>query len=213
LDKNEKQIMVVDRATLFADQYFQGFSPADVLNYEQLILDHYFYDQRGKVETMPQLKQPIAYVLIVNKITKQIFAYQRSSKDGHYDEKRLAGKWSWGIGGHIDKIDLNEDNPIMASLNRELQEEVEISQYDPPQILGYINDDTTEVGQVHFGLLYLVWTESRNIRPRDSEIAWGGFLTYAELEEINQSNEVAVESWSQISLEPLQEALGLRNRE
>jgi predicted NUDIX family phosphoesterase len=213
VEKFETKIMVVDRATLFSDQYFQGFSPAAVLDYEQIILDNYFYDRRGKVETMPQFKQPIAYILIVNKTTRQVFAYQRSSKEGQYNEKRLAGKWSWGIGGHIDKIDLDNENPILASLQRELEEEVEISSYDPPKILGYINDDTTEVGQVHFGLLYLITTDSKSVRPRDGEIAWGGFLSVPELQEIGNSNEAAVESWSLISLTPLIEALGIKDIE
>jgi predicted NUDIX family phosphoesterase len=211
VDKFEKKIMVVDRATLFADQYFQGFSPADVLDYEQVILDNYFYEKRGQVETMPQYKQPIAYVVIVHKTTGQVFAYQRSSKEAHYNEKRLAGKWSWGIGGHIDRIDEESANPIAASLLRELSEEVEIADYDPPRIIGYINDDTTEVGAVHFGLLYLVMTDSKQVRPRDAEIAWGGFLSLRELQEIAESNEAAVETWSMISITPLKEALGIKD--
>ena len=209
MDKSKVKIMVVDRAALFADQYFQGFSPAEGMDYHQIILDHYFYEERGKVETMSQYKQPIAYVLIVNKSTQQVFAYQRSSKEAHYGEKRLAGKWSWGIGGHIDKIDLKNGNPILASLQRELAEEVEIADYDEPTIIGYINDDTTEVGQVHFGLLFLVTTECKIVRPRDQEIAWGGFLSIPELQAIAEASEAAVESWALISLPPLIERIGL----
>lgn len=208
MNKFDVKIMVVDRATLFADQYFQGFSPAGEMNYEQIILDHYFYEKRGKVETMPQFKQPISYVLIINKQSKRIFAYQRSQTEAHYNEKRLAGKWSWGIGGHIDQIDIENGNPLLASLKRELSEEVVIDAYDPPQILGYINDDHTEVGSVHFGILYLVYTDCKTVRPRDQEIAWGGFLSIEELQEISESSEAAVETWSLISLAPLKKALG-----
>ena len=201
--------MVVDRATLFADVYFQGFSPAEELDYESIIQDNYFYDARGKVETMPQYKQPIAYAIIVRKDTKEIFAYQRSSVDGQYEEKRLRGKWSWGIGGHIDKVDLDNGDPIAASLAREMEEEVEITGYDPPQILGYINDDTTEVGEVHFGLLYLIMTDCKTVQPRDGEIAWGGFLPASQLDEICSNGESSVESWSEISITPLKKALGI----
>jgi predicted NUDIX family phosphoesterase len=200
--------MVVDRSTLFADQYFQGFAAAAEHDYQSLIQDHYFYDLRDKVETMPQYKQPIAYAIIVHKESHEVFAYQRSNKEGHYNETRLRGKWSWGIGGHIDKIDIENGDPIQASLKRELSEEVEIKSYDDPVILGYINDDETEVGTVHFGLLYLIMTSDRGVRPADAEIAWGGFMPISQLEEILQNGEAAVESWSEIGLAPLKAALG-----
>lgn len=209
MSSSDRQIMVVDRATLFADLYFQGFSPAAEMNYEQIIKDNFYYDLRDKVETMPQLKQPIAYAMIVNKETNQVFAYQRAQKEGQYEEKRLRGKWSWGIGGHIDKIDLKDESPIAASLLRELSEEVVLPEFDPPEILGYINDDLTEVGQVHFGLLYIIRTSCRNVQPRNSEISWGGFMEIAQLEDILASDETPVESWSEIGLYPLKEALGL----
>ena len=208
---SERKIMVVDRSTLFADQYFQGFAPARAHDYQTLIQDHYFYDLRDKVETMPQYKQPIAYAIIVHKESHQVFAYQRATKDGHYNETRLRGKWSWGIGGHIDKIDVENADPIRASLLRELGEEIAIKDYEEPIILGYINDDETEVGQVHFGLLYLIMTSDRGVHPADDEIAWGGFMPIIQLEEILQSD-ASVESWSEIGLAPLKEALSAKEK-
>lgn len=203
----DRTIMVVDRATLFADLYFQGYSPAEEMDFEQIVMDNYFYDLRDKVETMPQLKQPIAYAIIVNKETRKVFAYQRSQKEGQYAEKRLRGKWSWGIGGHIDKSDLAAGDPIRTSLLREIEEEIVLPEFDPPEILGYINDDTTEVGQVHFGLLYLIWTSCKNIQPRVGEISWGGFLSLEELQEICVNEETPVETWSEIALTPLRQVL------
>jgi len=199
--------MVVDRATLFAKGYFQGFAPAGYLDYYHIILDNYYYESRDLVETKPALKQPIAYCVILNKDNSRVFAYQRSTKDGHYEEKRLRGKWSWGIGGHIDKIDLEGKDPITTSMLREIQEETTITTYDDPEVLGYINDDISEVGQVHFGLLFLIKTHENNIKPRDKEIAWGGFLELAELEDIYSANEASVETWSGISLISIRELL------
>ncbi|HOT98740.1 MAG TPA: NUDIX domain-containing protein [bacterium] len=204
---SDGKIMVVDRATLFAEQYFQGFAPASAHDYQSRILDHYVYDLRDKVEVMPEYKQPIAYAIIVHKESHEVFAYQRSAKEGHYNETRLRGKWSWGIGGHIDKIDIANGDPIRASLMRELSEEVEIKAFDDPLILGYINDDETEVGSVHFGMLYLILTSDRAVRPANTEIAWGGYMPIRQLEEIVRSGEAAVESWSEIALAPLKEVL------
>ena len=199
----DRKIMVVDRVLLFADEYFQGFSPADVIDYEKTILDNYHYEKRKVAENNPDLKQPIAYCLIVNPKIKKVFAYQRSQDQKEYTERRLQGKWSWGIGGHIDKIDLEDDNPIHASLKREIAEEIIIERDFNPKIIGYINDDETPVGQVHFGILYLIEIESEKIEPNDSEIARGAFMTIEELEELSFSPEITVEEWSLIALSPL----------
>ncbi|MBN1466293.1 NUDIX domain-containing protein [candidate division KSB1 bacterium] len=206
--KQNKEILVVDRATLFSDSYFQGFAPADGVNYRRIIHDNYFYMKRKLAEPNPIYKQPIAYAIIVNKENRHIFAYQRAGT-ADYHEDRLRGKWSWGIGGHIDRVDSEEQDPIMTSLLREIEEEVEIDDYDEPTILGYINDDQTEVGTVHFGLLYLVKTSSKRVKARDKEISWGGFMSYDQLEEICMLDDKNVESWSEISLEPIRRALGL----
>lgn len=208
MDKFNKEILVIDRATLFADSYFQGYSPAHETNYNQIIQDNFFYKRRGDIEPDPIYKQPIAYAIIVHKESKHIFAYQRSTTDS-YTEQRLRGKWSWGIGGHIDKVDSDEADPILTSLHREINEEVEMDEYDEPILLGYINDDQTEVGSVHFGMLYLIQTSSKKIRPKDKEISWGGFMAYDQLEEICMINDCNVESWSEISLEPIRRTLGL----
>ena len=209
MDKSDMEILVVDRAMLFAEGYFQGFAPADDIDYFQTIQDNYFYKRRGDVEPDSAFKQPIAYAVIANKETHHIFAYQRSVTDS-YNESRLRGKWSWGIGGHIDKIDsANNDDPILASLLREINEEIDIAGFDEPRILGYINDDQTKVGAVHFGILYLLETSEKTIKPKDAEMSWGGFMSYDQLEEICILNEKSVESWSEISLEPIRKALGI----
>lgn len=208
VEKFDKHIMVIDRATLFADKYFQGFCPAAELDYRRIIDDNYFFKRRGDAEPDPVFKQPIPYVIIVNKETKHIFAYQRSTTDS-YHEQRLRGKWSWGIGGHVDKVEPTEPDPLLSSLHREIDEEVDLQDYEEPVLLGYINDDQTEVGAVHFGLLFMVQTSLKKIRPKDREISWGGFMSYDQLEEICMINDSQVETWSEIALEPIRHALGI----
>jgi predicted NUDIX family phosphoesterase len=212
LDKFEKEIMVVDRATLFAEGYFQGFAPAAAANYQDVILDNYFYIKRGEAEVKPEFKQPIAYCIILNRETNKVFAYQRSAKKENYAEKRLRGKWSWGIGGHIDKIDTENGNPIEASMLREIEEEIHIKDFAPIKVLGYINDDETEVGEVHFGVLYLIETTSR-VKPKDEEIAFGEFTPIDQLQEFCDDEDASVESWSEIALPALREYLGLNDEE
>lgn len=197
--------MVVKRSVLFQEHYFNGFCSARDYNFEQIIRQNLFYEKRGQAEQTPELKQPVGYCLIVNPTLRQVFAYQRSAVDREYSEKRLQGKWSWGIGGHMEKVDAGNHNPIEASMLRELAEEVEINADCDFEVLGYINDDTTPVGQVHFGILYLVKTAATQVRARDKEIAHGRLVELKKITNILHDPECQVESWSEIATGPLQE--------
>lgn len=208
MNEDEKLIMAVEKELLFGKDYFQGFISKGIIDYESRILKNFKYIKRGLAEKDPSLKQPIAYSIILNKDLKKVFAYQRALKDKEYHEKRLQGKLSWGIGGHIEKIDIKvNQNPIYSSLLRELEEEIEMGDNSSsPKVLGYINDDSNDVGRVHFGILYVIETNSI-IKPKSSELKTGGLKTIAELEHINLSPEYVVETWSKISLKPLKEYL------
>ena len=205
--KMAKDIMVVECMHLFNNETdrFEGFVPHNHLNYESRILDNLKYMVRGDAEEDPTHKQPIAYVLIVNPNTKKVFAYQRSKKDKEYTEKRLQGKWSWGVGGHIDKVDESNGNPIEVSMLRELSEEVHLPENISTKVLGYVNYDTDDVGKVHFGILYLVETNADEIKPKDSEMAHGKLMSLSELEEIINNPDCNVETWSEIAIQPLRE--------
>ena len=112
--------MVVPREVLLGRDYFEGFRGGGEVDYESRILNNYKYQLRDQAEEDPHWKQPIAYALIVNPRLRLVFAYRRSKSEDQYPEKRLQGKWSWGVGGHIDKADLEQGNPIQASLAREI---------------------------------------------------------------------------------------------
>lgn len=208
MNKHDKLIMVVGRDELFRNDYFQGFRNANEIDYVSRILENLVWMRRADAEINPEYKQPIAYSTIINPILKKVFAYQRSKQDKDYPEKRLQGKWSWGVGGHIEKLDTNSKNPIEASFLRELGEEVEIPEkIQDIRVLGYVNDDKDDVGKVHFGILYVVETDSAEILPKDPEIAEGRLRTLSELEEICSSPDFIIEGWSKIALEPLRTVL------
>ena len=198
-----KKIMVVKRDVLLADKYFQGFFPAKEFDFEDIILENYEWMQRENAEQDAGYKQPIGYCVIFNPKTKRVFLYQRSKIDANYNEKRLQGKWSCGIGGHIEKIDTANENPIHESSLREITEEVQIYGKKTMQVLGYINDDTNNVGKVHFGILYLVLIESDEVNPLDPEISEGKLVSINYFNEICASAEIEVENWSKIVLAPL----------
>lgn len=203
MSKDDKQIIVVEKNILFKDGYFEGFQPDYQFDYESIILRNMKVMRRGDAEIDPTHKQPIGYMIVINPSTKKIFAYQRASKDEHYGEKRLQGKWSWGVGGHIEAFEVEKENPIRESRLRELSEEIEIDGrilYVNP--LGYINDDSDSVGSVHFGILYLIGIDG-SAKQKDKEIAQAEMLSISDLEKKCSSLDIEVEGWSRIALEPL----------
>ncbi len=214
MDKDNKIIMVTKSHNIFRDDYkdtlilgdhFNGFKPhKDIQDYERRILSNYGFMTRKYAEEDHSFKQPIRYVLIVNPLLKKVFSYQRSSGD-----ERLIGKWSWGLGGHIELVDMNinSNNPIHESMLRELKEEVDLDTINP-KILGYINhDNAKEVDRVHFGILYLAETNKIEIKANSNEIINGRFRNIGELEAMCSDPSYDVETWSIIALQPLKEYL------
>lgn len=224
-----QRIIVVEKKKLFGNDYFQGFAPSDGIDYEPRILNNLQIMRRGSTEEPanhpegnaemnPVYKQPIGYTIVANLLRKKVFAYQRSSDNKNYNEKRLQGKWSLGFGGHIEPFDGVNGNPIRESMLREVtEEELEIiGKIYGFKVLGYINDDAqyekdtkggkVSIGRVHFGILYLLDTDATDVRPnKESTIVVSKNLS--ELEELCSSKDVEMESWSKIALGPLRKIL------
>ncbi|MEK6909240.1 MAG: NUDIX domain-containing protein [Nanoarchaeota archaeon] len=190
------EILVVKRDVLFKESDFQGFNPIDEKNYLDIILENYNYLIRTHgLENDSSIKQPIPYVWILNPSEKKIFLYKRS-KTGN--EGRLRDKFSGGVGGHIDKkTEENSDNPILDAMIRELKEEVFIKEYPIPKIVGFVNDDSDTVGEVHFGIVALAETD-HEVKPIE-DMTHGKFYSINEIEEIFSSSNNEVESWTRIS--------------
>lgn len=217
-----QRIIVVKKDVLFGDgqNYFEGFRSAEEGDYESIILANYEVMRRGSTqepvdhpegnaELNAHYKQPIGYTIIFNPELKKVFAYQRSSKDKEYGEKRLQGKWSWGFGGHIESLDVSKGDMIRESVLREvLGEEVAIpGNRKDIDCMGYINYDSDSVGKVHFGILYCLSTNAKQISPRDPEVARVELFSLGQLEGICTQPHVEVETWSRIALEPLRKLL------
>lgn len=205
MDKDNQIIMTVRRDVLFYfdRDYFKGYCGKSV-DFESRILSNTEWMRRGDAEVDPSHKQPIGYCLVINPDLKKVFAYKRESKDQNYHEKRLQGKWSWGVGGHIEQKDL-KGNPLRESMRRELEEEIEMDGKIYAILpFGYINDDSDDVGKVHFGIVYAALTDSKAVKPsQDHENEKGELINLNQLEEILSSPENIVETWSKIAMPSL----------
>jgi predicted NUDIX family phosphoesterase len=195
-----EQVMVV-KTELFRDcGYFQGFC-AETEKYLETLLDqnNTQYLPRSEMEEDPGFKQLIPYCIfqyIDDSGMPHVFQYTRGNGSG---ESRLRAKKSVGIGGHISTLDANEDSPYDQGMRRELEEEVEIDTGHTQALVGLINDDETEVGKVHLGIVHLFTVDQPNVSSRETEIADSGFRPAAEILEDLES----YESWSKYCLTSL----------
>lgn len=194
-----EQVLVVPTEVFHRLGYFQGFS-ADTNRYLEELLspEHTSYRPRGKMEIDPSFKQLIPYVIFrhAGPAGVSVFQYRRGKGQG---EQRLHKKRSIGIGGHISTDDSAEINAYDEGLRRELAEEVEIDTPYRERCVGLINDDETEVGRVHLGVVHIFDVESPAVRSRETEIIESGFRPVSEL----LASLDDFESWSRICLEAL----------
>lgn len=193
-----RQILVIPTGKLMGliGQHFQGFLPLDGGLLSQIEVDSHWME-KGLAEVDPNFKQLIPYHAI-RCANGNIFVYQRSSDNASYAEQRLQGKYSIGVGGHIDHLDgVN----ILAAAGREIGEEIEYEgEITGARFIGGINEDDNEVGSVHFGLFFLVDISSNIVRPKDKEIAWGEAMPVNEIVQLFNQDGVNVEGWSKIVL-------------
>lgn len=195
-----EQILVVPTAEFHRLGHFQGFS-ADINRYlpELLAPAHVSYRPRPEMEKDPSFKQLIPYVIFRHQRPDGIitlFCYTRGKGQG---ESRLHAKRSIGIGGHISSDDSACQNPYEEGMRRELLEEVQINtQYDG-HLVGLINDDLTEVGKVHLGLVHIFDVAEPCVEPREDDICETGFVPVADL----LADSSRLETWSQICLQAL----------
>lgn len=202
LEVQTERVLVVPTDRFHRLGYFQGFT-SEVDRYLGELLDPAWisYRPRAEMEQDPSFKQLIPYVIFRHRDAsgrETVFQYTRGKGQG---EGRLHSKRSVGIGGHICSDDAGEHaaNPYEEGLRRELAEEVIIDTPYSGRCVGLINDDETEVGRVHLGVVHLFDVENPAVQPRESELVECGFVPVKEL----LSDLSRFESWSKICLEAL----------
>lgn len=199
-DVLSEHVLVVPTSLLHQLGYFQGFLAAAEAHLETLLSGHHAsYRPRAQMERDPSFKQLIPYVIFCHRPDSgrpAVFCYTRGTGQG---EQRLHRKKSVGVGGHICAEDALSHQPYVEGMRRELAEEVIIGAGYRERCVGLINDDQTEVGQVHLGVVHLCELDAPDIRPRETEIVEAGFQPVDRL----LADLDGFETWSQICLTAL----------
>jgi predicted NUDIX family phosphoesterase len=179
---------------------FQGFC-AEVQRYLPSILDpkNNSFRARSQAETDPSFKQIIPYVVLTD--GKRILHYVRGKKSG---EQRLVAKGSIGIGGHINDEDHSlfsvGEQAFREAVAREVNEEILVEGAFDARAVGLINDDSIDVGKVHFGVVHVLRRRPEQVRKRESVITELEFLSAEQL----RARRDRLETWSQLCLDHLE---------
>jgi predicted NUDIX family phosphoesterase len=191
-----EHVLVVPTLLFHELGHFQGFNTR-VEPYLKTLLDPAYisYRPRDRMETDPSFKQLIPYCIF--RYEGQIFHYQRGKLQG---EGRLHNKRSIGVGGHISTLDRDlQSSPYVEAMHREIGEEVYLECGYRDTCAGLLNDDETEVGRVHLGIVHIFDLDAPKVRPREESMLMAGFAPPEELiRDIDR-----FETWSQLCLRHL----------
>jgi len=193
-----ERVYVVPRKELFAEGAPHGFFRPDPELYTRMYTRGFFAD-RDRVEEDPSLKQLIPYALVVR--DESVFLFQRTDRGG---ERRLHGKLSVGVGGHVNPED--ESDVIHAALHRELGEELVLPPFGV-RIAGLVNNDATPVGSVHIGVVAVVEPGPGVVKVREEDTMSGDFVGRADLLALHARARERFEGWSALLLDRLDEVL------
>jgi predicted NUDIX family phosphoesterase len=172
------------------------------------ILAHLESRPRSLAEHDYDYKQLVVYILINHE--NVFLSYQRTPKT---DEARLKAKYSIGIGGHVNIQDTNQlslfgadderwNDFLLEAVWREVNEEVQIQAtiLRAPKLICFINDDSDDVGQVHFGVVWLVRLAEPEVTTRGERGI--GKLSFRGLTSLISMRD-RLESWSQLLVDHL----------
>jgi predicted NUDIX family phosphoesterase len=201
----DENILVVKRSLFDELGNFHGlnFEPRKYLD-AILSRGNNFFLPRKQAENDPTRKQIIPYALLA--FQDKVLFYVRGKKAG---EQRLVAKGSIGIGGHMNQDDESlfnfaiDEAAYRAGVEREVNEEIKIDTKFEDRIVALINDDTTEVGQVHLGIVHVFKLAEPKVEKREAMITSLAFLGKNELVARRDS----LETWSQLCLDSLDRLL------
>ena len=199
----QENVLVIKRSLFDRLGAFQGlnFEPERYLG-TLLSRGNNFFLSRTAAEVDPDYKQIIPYAILAH--DDRVLYYVRGKKAG---EQRLVAKGSIGIGGHLNDRDESlfawDENAYRAGVEREVNEEIRIGTTFDDRIVALLNDDSTEVGRVHLGVVHVFKLDQPKVDKREAMITNLEFLTQDEL----LSRRDSLETWSQLCVDELKRLL------
>ena len=146
------------------------------------------YEPRAAMEHDPSFKQVIPYLVLRD--GDRWFLMQRTAAGG---DERLHHRFSIGVGGHLNP----GDGGLLGGLRREWSEEL-VADFVPAfRLVALLNDDTTDVGSVHLGAVYVADAAGRPVSIRETDKLTGVFVDEGAVAAVADR----LETWSRLTFE------------
>ena len=186
----DERVFVVPRAAVLDEAGWYGLRTDDLDAFVAALERDGRYERRDEMERDPSFKQVIPYLVLRDR--ERFFLMQRTAAGG---DSRLHGRYSIGVGGHLNP----GDGGVLGGLRREWSEEL-IADFVPDfELVGLLNDDTTEVGAVHLGAVYVADAGGRPVAIRETDKLTGSFVEAHDVAAVADR----LETWSSLVFESL----------
>jgi predicted NUDIX family phosphoesterase len=188
-----EQVLVVSRDLVPEGAGWYGLRFGDLPAFMDLVAREGRYEPRDAMEHDPRFKQIIPYLVLRD--GERYFLMRRTRAGA---DQRLHDRWSIGVGGHLNP----GDEGLLGGLRREWSEELD-ADFEPHfEPLALLNDDTTEVGAVHLGVVIVADAAGRPVAVREHDKLTGAFATPEEVAAVADD----LETWSRLVFEALEAA-------
>jgi predicted NUDIX family phosphoesterase len=186
-------VLVVPRRAVIAEPGWKGVRTYGIETFLRVVAADGLFAPRAVMEENPAFKQVIPYLVLRD--GERYFLMRRTRAGG---DARLHDLWSIGVGGHLNP----GDGDLIGGLRREWDEEV-IADFVPDfRLVGLLNDDTTPVGRVHLGAVYVADAAGRPVEIRETDKLSGSFASPSEVAAVAND----LETWSRLVFDFLEAA-------
>lgn len=188
-----ERVLVIPRTAIMEDPGWLGLREDGMADFEGLVASEGRFKARAQMEGDRRFKQVIPYLVLRDGAR---FFLMRRSRAGA--DERLHDRWSIGVGGHLNP----GDGDLGGGLRREWAEEIDADFTPEFRLVGLLNDDTTEVGSVHVGAVFVADAAGRRVAIRETEKLSGAFADPEAVAAVSGD----LETWSRLVFEALDAA-------
>jgi predicted NUDIX family phosphoesterase len=188
-----ERVLVIPRAAVMDDPGWLGVRAIEDDGFEAVVGREGRFEERALAEHDRTLKQVIPYLVLRD--GPRYFLMRRTRAGG---DARLHDLWSIGVGGHLNP----GDGDLAGGLRREWAEEIDAAFIPEFELVGLLNDDTTDVGSVHLGAVYVADAAGRSVAIRETDKLAGRFVAAGEVAAVRDG----LESWSRLVFDMLEGA-------